>query len=56
MSSILFEVKPTDPLTFGGVALLLCAIALAGMLHSGAPRRVGGSNAGAAIGVAVSGP
>jgi ABC-type lipoprotein release transport system permease subunit len=28
MSSILFEVKPTDPLTFGGVALLLCAIAL----------------------------
>jgi predicted permease len=28
MSSILFEVKPTDPLTFGGVALLLCVIAL----------------------------
>jgi predicted permease len=28
MSSILFEVKPTDPLTFGGVAMLLCAIAL----------------------------
>ena len=28
MSSILFEVKPTDPLTFGGVALLLCLIAL----------------------------
>jgi predicted permease len=28
MSSILFEVKPTDPLTFGGVAILLCMIAL----------------------------
>ena len=28
MASILFEVKPTDPLTFGGVAVLLCAIAL----------------------------
>jgi predicted permease len=28
MASILFDVKPTDPLTFGGVALLLCAIAL----------------------------
>jgi ABC-type antimicrobial peptide transport system permease subunit len=28
MSSILFDVKPTDPLTFGGVALLLCGIAL----------------------------
>ena len=28
MSSILFEVKPTDPLTFGGVAILLCLIAL----------------------------
>jgi ABC-type antimicrobial peptide transport system permease subunit len=28
MSSILFQVKPTDPLTFGGVALLLCTIAL----------------------------
>jgi ABC-type antimicrobial peptide transport system permease subunit len=28
MSSILFEVRPTDPLTFGGVALLLCVIAL----------------------------
>ena len=28
MSSILFEVKPTDPVTFGGVAVLLCLIAL----------------------------
>ena len=28
MTSILFGVKATDPLTFGGVALLLCAIAL----------------------------
>ncbi len=28
MSSILFEVKPSDPLTFGSVAVLLCAIAL----------------------------
>ena len=28
MSSILFEVKPTDPMTFGGVALLPCMIAL----------------------------
>jgi predicted permease len=28
MSSILFGVKPTDPLTFGGVAVLLAAIAL----------------------------
>jgi len=28
MSSMLFGVRPTDPLTFGGVALLLCAIAL----------------------------
>ena len=28
MSSILFEVKPTDPLTFGGVAVLLSLIAL----------------------------
>ena len=28
MSSILFEVKPTDPLTFGGVAILLSLIAL----------------------------
>jgi predicted permease len=28
MSSILFEVKPSDPLTFAGVAVLLCAIAL----------------------------
>jgi len=28
MSSILFEVKPTDPLTFGGVAVLLGMIAL----------------------------
>jgi ABC-type antimicrobial peptide transport system permease subunit len=28
MASMLFGVKPTDPLTFGGVAVLLCAIAL----------------------------
>ena len=28
MSSILFEVKPADPLTFGGVAVLLSMIAL----------------------------
>jgi len=28
LSSLLFDVKPTDPLTFGGVALLLIAIAL----------------------------
>ena len=28
MSSMLFGVKPTDPLTFASVALLLCAIAL----------------------------
>lgn len=28
MSSMLFEVKPTDPLTFAGVAILLCLIAL----------------------------
>jgi predicted permease len=28
MSSILFEVKPADPLTFAGVAILLCMIAL----------------------------
>ena len=28
MSSMLFGVKPTDPLTFAGVAVLLCAIAL----------------------------
>jgi len=28
MTSILFEVKPTDPLTFAGVAVLLCFIAL----------------------------
>lgn len=28
MSSMLFGVTPTDPLTFAGVALLLCAIAL----------------------------
>jgi putative ABC transport system permease protein len=28
MSSMLFGVKPTDPLTFGLVAGLLCAIAM----------------------------
>jgi putative ABC transport system permease protein len=28
MSSMLFGVKPTDPLTFAAVAVLLCAIAL----------------------------
>jgi predicted permease len=28
MASVLFEVKPTDPLTFAGVALLLCLVAL----------------------------
>ena len=28
MSSMLFGVKPTDPLTFAGVAILLCAVAL----------------------------
>jgi ABC-type antimicrobial peptide transport system permease subunit len=28
MASVLFEVKPTDPLTFVGVAVLLCFIAL----------------------------
>jgi ABC-type antimicrobial peptide transport system permease subunit len=28
MASILFEVKPTDPVTFLGVAVLLCFIAL----------------------------
>jgi len=28
MSSMLFGVKPTDPLTFASVALLLCAIAM----------------------------
>ena len=28
MTSILFEVKPTDPVTFLGVAVLLCFIAL----------------------------
>lgn len=29
MTSLLFEVKPTDPATFFGVAILLCAVALA---------------------------
>jgi putative ABC transport system permease protein len=29
MRSLLFEVNPTDPLTFGGVAILLLAVALA---------------------------
>ena len=28
LSSLLFEVKPTDPVTFAGVALLLVAVAL----------------------------
>jgi len=28
MASMLFGVKPTDPLTFAAVALLLCGIAL----------------------------
>jgi ABC-type antimicrobial peptide transport system permease subunit len=28
MASMLFTVKPTDPLTFAGVALLLTAVAL----------------------------
>jgi len=28
MASILFEVKPRDPLTFGAVASVLCLIAL----------------------------
>jgi putative ABC transport system permease protein len=28
MATMLFSVKPTDPITFGGVALLLFAIAL----------------------------
>jgi putative ABC transport system permease protein len=28
MTGLLFEVKPTDPLTFGGVPLLLLGIAL----------------------------
>jgi ABC-type antimicrobial peptide transport system permease subunit len=29
LRSLLFEVSPTDPLTFGGIALLLAASALA---------------------------
>jgi ABC-type antimicrobial peptide transport system permease subunit len=29
MRSLLFEVNPTDPLTFGGIAILLLAVALA---------------------------
>jgi ABC-type antimicrobial peptide transport system permease subunit len=28
MASMLFGVEPTDPVTFGGVAVLLCAIGL----------------------------
>ncbi|HEV2668975.1 MAG TPA: FtsX-like permease family protein, partial [Blastocatellia bacterium] len=28
LESLLYEVKPTDPLTFGGVALLLLGVAL----------------------------
>jgi len=28
MASMLFGVKPSDPITFGGVAVLLCGIAL----------------------------
>jgi ABC-type lipoprotein release transport system permease subunit len=29
LQSLLFEVKPTDPMTYGGVALLLAGVALA---------------------------
>jgi putative ABC transport system permease protein len=29
MASLLFEVKPTDPATFAGVAILLALVALA---------------------------
>ena len=42
VTSMLFEVKPTDPPTYAGVAVLLGAGFAGGLLHSGAARRAGG--------------
>jgi putative ABC transport system permease protein len=38
MTSLLFEVKPTDPETFAVVAIVLAIVALAGLLRADAPR------------------
>ena len=51
MSSILFDVKPTDPLTFGGVALVALRHCVAGLLHSSPARSLARSDAGPAVGV-----
>ena len=42
VASLLFEVKPTDPATFAGVAILRTRCAR-GLLHPGAPRNARGS-------------
>jgi hypothetical protein len=49
MASMLFGVKPTDPITFGGFAVVLCGIALLAGLCAGAARGQGRSHGGAAI-------
>ena len=42
MASLLYDVKPTDPLTYAAVAAALAATALATCLQAGAARRPGG--------------
>jgi hypothetical protein len=49
ISTFLFGVKPTDPLTYAAVALGLAAIAFAGLLRSGAPRAAGRSDGRCAL-------
>ena len=53
LASLLYGVKPTDPLTFIAVSLILIAVALAGLLHPRPPRRQSRSHGGAAIRVAA---
>jgi ABC-type antimicrobial peptide transport system permease subunit len=47
-SGLLYDVAPTDPLTYAAVAIGLAGVAAGGVLPAGAPRHVGGSHGRAA--------
>ena len=46
IAGLLYEVKPADPLTFGGIAVLLALVALLACYLPGPPGNPGGSGAG----------